>query len=76
MLLGKTFVVTGDLNNYTRDEFKEFVESQGGKVTGSVSKKTNYVVTNFPDSKTTKLTKAAELGVPVISEKEFMDMLG
>ena len=70
---GLTFVITGDVHSYrNRDEFKAYVESQGGKVTGSVTSKTNYLVNNDVESTSSKNRKAKELGVPIISEDEFI----
>jgi DNA ligase (NAD+) len=68
-LSGKTFVLTGTLAKYTRDEAKKMIEDAGGKVTGSVSKKTDYVVAGADAG--SKLDKANQLGVPVIDEKEM-----
>src|SRR5216683_1032623 len=68
-LAGKTFVLTGTLANYSRDEAKKMIEDAGGKVTGSVSKKTDYVVAGADAG--SKLDKAKELGVAVIDEKEM-----
>ncbi len=68
-LAGKTFVLTGTLTKYTRDEAKKMIEDAGGKVTGSVSKKTDYVVAGADAG--SKLDKAKELGVTVIDEKEM-----
>jgi DNA ligase (NAD+) len=68
-LAGKTFVLTGTLTKYTRDEAKKMIEDAGGKVTGSVSKKTDYVVAGADAG--SKLDKAKELGVAVIDEKEM-----
>ena len=74
-LSGLTFVITGSLNTFeNRDEAKEKIESFGGKVTGSVSKKTNYLVTN-ESSESSKYKKAIELGIPVITENELIDMM-
>ena len=74
---GKTFVITGAVHRFkNRSEFKAYVESMGGKVSGSVSKRTDYLVTNTPDSGTGKNKKAAELGIPVITEDEFCDRAG
>jgi DNA ligase (NAD+) len=68
-LAGKTFVLTGTLAKYTRDEARKIIEDAGGKVTGSVSKKTDFVVAGSDAG--SKLDKAKELGVPVIDEKEM-----
>jgi DNA ligase (NAD+) len=68
-LAGKTFVLTGTLAHFTRDEAKKMIEDAGGKVTGSVSKKTDYVVAGADAG--SKLDKAKELGVRVIDEKEM-----
>ena len=73
-LAGKTFVITGTLDRFTRDEAKKMVQSRGGKVTGSVSKKTDYVVAGADPG--SKLTKAEELGVTVLSEDEFVELVG
>ena len=68
-LAGKTFVLTGTLPNYSRDDAKRMLEAAGGKVTGSVSKKTDYVVAGADPG--SKLDQARELGVKVIGEKEM-----
>ncbi|MCR4593456.1 MAG: NAD-dependent DNA ligase LigA [Clostridiales bacterium] len=70
---GKTFVVTGTLVKYKRNEIEELIESFGGKAASSVSKKTSYVLAG--EAAGSKLTKANELGIPVISEDEFEDMI-
>ena len=70
---GKTFVVTGTLENYTRDQVTEIIEKFGGKVSGSVSKKTSYVLAG--EEAGSKLTKAQSLGVTIISEQEFNNMI-
>jgi DNA ligase (NAD+) len=70
---GKTFVLTGKLELYKRNEAKALIESFGGKVTGSVSNKTDYVVAGSDAG--SKLAKALELGVTVLSEVEFKDLL-
>jgi DNA ligase (NAD+) len=72
-LAGKTFVLTGTLANYSRDDAKKMIEDAGGKVTGSVSKKTDYVVAG--EDAGSKLDKAKELGVNVIDEKEMLALL-
>lgn len=72
-LSGKAFVVTGDLYHYdSRDDLKAIIEQAGGKMTGSVSSKTTALITNFPDSGTTKIRKAKECGIEIISEDEFI----
>ncbi len=71
--LGKTFVLTGTLEKYTRDEAGEIIEKYGGKVSTSVSKKTSYVLAG--EDAGSKLTKAQSLGIPVISEQEFEKMI-
>ena len=70
---GKTFVLTGSLQKYTRDEASEIIERLGGKTSGSVSKKTSYVLAG--EEAGSKLTKAQELGVTIISEEEFEEMI-
>jgi DNA ligase (NAD+) len=72
-LAGKTFVLTGTLANYSRDEAKKMIEDAGGKVTGSVSKKTDYVVAGADAG--SKLDRAKELGVKVIDEEEMKELL-
>jgi DNA ligase (NAD+) len=73
-LAGMTVVLTGTLPHWTRDEAREQIEAAGGKVSGSVSKKTDYVVAG--DEAGSKLDKARELGVPVIDEAQLKSMLG
>ncbi|MBP5729262.1 MAG: NAD-dependent DNA ligase LigA, partial [Clostridia bacterium] len=74
---GLTFVITGDVHIFrNRDEFKAYVEQQGGKVAGSVSGKTSFLVNNDAASQSSKNRKAAELGVPVITEDEFNARFG
>lgn len=71
-LENKVFVVTGKVKEYkNRDELKNVIESMGGKVTGSVSKNTNYLINNDTESTSAKNLKAKELGIPIISELEF-----
>ena len=73
-LAGKTFVLTGTLQRYSRDQAKKMLEDAGGRVSGSVSKKTDYVIAGSDAG--SKLDKAKELGIPVIDEKEMGDLLG
>ena len=72
-LAGKTFVLTGTLAHYTRDEAKKMIEDAGGRVSGSVSKKTDYVVAG--EDAGSKLDKAKELGVKVVDEKAMKELL-
>lgn len=74
---GLTFVITGEVHHYkNRDEFKAYVEASGGKVTGSVTSKTSYLVNNDTASASSKNRKAKELGIPIISEEEFVSRFG
>ena len=69
---GMTIVVTGSLNRFkNRDEFIQKVEKLGGKVAGSVSKNTNYLVNNNIEAASSKNTKAKSLGIPIITEEDF-----
>ena len=75
-LSGNTFVITGSLNHFlNRDEAKEKIEAAGGKVSGSVSSKTSYLVNNDTNSTSGKNKKALELGVKIITEDELIEML-
>lgn len=75
-LAGLTFVITGSLEHFSnRSEMKNQIEALGGKVTGSVTRKTSYLINNDTASSSSKNRKAAELGIPVISEEEFLNML-
>ena len=75
--VGLTFVITGDVHHFkNRDEFKAYVEAEGGKVAGSVSGKTNYLVNNDVESTSSKNKKAKSLGIPIISEDTFLEMFG
>lgn len=74
---GITFVITGDVHIFkNRNEFKAYVESQGGKVTGSVSAKTNYLVNNDIESTSSKNKKAKDLGIKIITEDTFVERFG
>lgn len=74
---GFTFVITGDVHTFkNRDDFKAYVERQGGKVAGSVSGKTSYLVSNDGESGSSKAKKAKELGVPVLPEEAFISRFG
>ena len=73
-LTGKTFVLTGTLSSLGRKEAEEAIARLGGKASGSVSKKTSYVVAG--EEAGSKLRKAQELGIPVLSEAEFLAMIG
>ena len=70
---GKTFVLTGSLEKYTRQEVSDIIEKFGGKVSGSVSKKTSYVLAG--EEAGSKLTKAQNLGIAIISEEQFEEMI-
>lgn len=74
---GLTFVITGEVHHYkNREEFKAYVQRENGSVTGSVSKKTDYLVNNDVGSASSKNQKAKSLGIPIISEEEFLSMFG
>lgn len=73
---GKVFVVTGSVHHYkNRNELKADIEKNGGKVTGSVTSKTDYLINNDINSNSSKNKKAKELNIPIISEEQFMSML-
>lgn len=73
---GINFVITGNVNHFTnRNEVKAEIEKRGGKVTGSVTSKTNYLINNDVTSNSSKNKKAKELGIPIISEEDFIRML-
>ena len=73
---GKVFVITGSLEHFTnRNELKELIEKNGGKVSGSVSSKTNFLINNDTTSNSSKNKKAKELGVEIISEEDFLKLL-
>jgi len=72
-LAGKTFVLTGTLPSMTREEASELIQSYGGRVSGSVSKKTSYVLAG--EEAGSKLTKAQGLGIPILSEEDLLNLL-
>ncbi len=75
-LEGTTFVITGSVEHFAnRSELKSLIESKGGKVTGSVTSKTSYLINNDAASTSSKNRKAKELGVPILTEEEFLQML-
>ena len=74
---GKTFVITGSVEHFAnRSEVKAFIEARGGKVTGSVTKKTDYLINNDKTSGFSKNKKAQELGIPILSEEDFLELAG
>ena len=76
VLDGKTFVITGSVEHFAnRNEAKALIESLGGKVTGSVTAKTDYLINNDSMSNSSKNKKARELGIPVLTEEEFLKMI-
>ncbi len=76
ILKGVNFVITGSVEHFAnRSEAKELIESLGGKVTGSVTSKTSYLINNDVTSASSKNKKANELGIPIISEKQFLEMI-
>lgn len=75
-LFGLTFVITGSLNHFSnRDELKNKIETYGGKVSGSISAKTSYLINNDVNSTSSKNQKAKSLNIPIISEKQFLSMI-
>lgn len=77
ILAGKNFVITGSVNHFpNRSALKEYIESMGGKVTGSVTGKTSYLINNDTTSNSSKNKKAKELGVPILSEEDFLRLAG
>lgn len=75
VLKGKVFVITGSLNSFAnRNALKEYIEERGGKVTGSVSAKTDYLINNDTASGSSKNKKAKELNIPIISEEDFLNI--
>ena len=76
-ILNKTFVVTGDVNHFkNRKELQAKIEELGGKVTGSVSKNTDYLINNDSESASSKNKKAKELEIPILTEEQFLEMIG
>ena len=76
-LSGKTFVITGSLTHYkNRDELVSVIEQLGGKVSGSVSAKTSYLINNDKQSSSSKNQKAQKLNIPIINEEDFIKMIG
>lgn len=74
--MGLSFVITGSLNHYkNRDELVDLITSMGGKVSGNVSAKTNYLLNNDINSTSSKNKKAKELRVPIITEEDFIKMI-
>lgn len=75
-LAGMTFVITGSVEHFAnRSEMKNLIEAQGGKVTGSVTSKTNYLINNDKTSNSSKNKKAKELEIPILSEEDFLNMM-
>lgn len=76
ILEGKNFVITGSVHHFAnRAEVKELIEKKGGKVTGSVTSKTDYLINNDVESTSSKNKKARELGIPILSEEAFLKMI-
>lgn len=77
ILAGKTFVITGSVTHFAnRGEVKNLIESLGGKATGSVTSKTDYLINNDEESTSSKNKKAKELGIPILSEEDFLKLIG
>ena len=75
-LEGKTFVITGKLKTFkNRNEIKATIEKEGGKVTDSVSSKTDYLINNDVDSTSSKNLKAKKLNIPIITEDDFLNLI-
>lgn len=72
----KTFVVTGKFEKYKRDELEKMIEDRGGKLASSVSKKTDFLLTNDSESGSSKAKKAKELNIPILSEDDFLEKVG
>jgi len=76
-IAGKTFVITGSVTHFAnRSELKAYIERLGGKAAGSVSSKTDYLINNDAASTSSKNRKARELGVPILTEEEFLALAG
>ena len=76
MLEGKIFVITGSVEQFAnRNELKDYIEKLGGRVTGSVSKNTDYLINNDRMSNSSKNKRANELGIPILSEEDFMKLV-
>ena len=74
-LENKVFVITGSVEQFAnRNELKDYIEKLGGKVTGSVSKNTDYLINNDVTSNSSKNKKARELNIPILSEEDFMKL--
>lgn len=77
VLAGKTFVITGSVTHFVnRNEMKAYIEERGGKVTGSVTSKTDYLINNDSTSGSSKNKKAKELGIPILTEDDFLKIAG
>ena len=75
-LEGKTFVITGKLKTFkNRNEIKATIEKEGGKVTDSVSSKTDYLINNDVDSTSSKNLKAKKLNIPILTEEDFLNLI-
>ena len=73
---GMTFVITGSVEHFAnRKELQALIESKGGKATGSVTSKTTYLINNDTQSSSSKNKKAKELGIPILSEEDFLNLL-
>ena len=76
-LEGKVFVITGSVEHFAnRKELQALIESKGGKATGSVTAKTSYLINNDVTSNSSKNKKAKELGIPILSEADFLKLIG
>lgn len=76
-LEGKQFVITGSVEHFAnRAQLKEYIEERGGKVTGSVTSKTDYLINNDTTSSSSKNKKAKDLGIPILSEEDFLKLAG